>query len=472
MLKLTLPEYRLPNAVVDRDIKNITSLGVEIEVNRPIDNLNALKAEGFDALFIGVGTHETTRLNIPGSELSGIVSCLDFLRESKIGKKVDLAGKVVMVIGGGNTAMDAARTAIRLGAVRVSIIYRRSREEMPAWKEEIQEAEEEGVLFQLLRNPVKLIGNDGRINKVVLIKMKLEEPDASGRRKPVEMIGSEYEETVDLVIEAIGLNPTTSPFEKEVRLNKNRTISTDKTTLQTTVPWIFAGGDAVSGSSTIIEAAGQGKRAAFYLDKYLLGLDPGQYEFGDKLPAVDKKTILSRPDITVKPALDSKLRPVTERIRDFRDVELTFTSEEVLQSAGRCLDCSNCRECHQCISACPAFAIDFSQKESMIQAHASAVIIASGYQLFKPEHSPQCNSARLTNVIDSMQMDRLIAPTVLSTMFYDQATARRQGILPTYCALDPATQALEITVHAAQQQQTTPSVLRFVACIPSSRLSF
>ena len=411
MLKLTLPEYRLPNAVVDRDIKNITSLGVEIEVNHRIENLKVLKEDGFDAIFIGVGTHDTTRMNIPGSELEGLVSCLDFLRESKIGKKIDLTGKTVMVIGGGNTAMDAARTAIRLGAVKVSIIYRRSREEMPAWKDEIQEAEEEGVIFQLLRNPVKLIGTGGKIVAVQLIKMKLEEPDASGRRKPVEVQGSEYEDAVDLVIEAIGLNPTTALFAKELGLNKNGTISTDKNTLRTSTPWIFAGGDSVSGSSTIIEAAGQGKRAAFYMDKYLLGLDPGQYEFGDKLPAVDKKTILSRPGITVKPAMDPKLRPVAERIRDFRDVELTFTPAEVLQSAGRCLDCSNCRECHQCISACPAFAIDFSQKESKVKAYAGAVIIASGFQLFKPELIPQFNSARLSNVIDSMQMDRLIAPT-------------------------------------------------------------
>jgi heterodisulfide reductase subunit A len=223
--------------------------------------------------------------------------------------------------------------------------------------------------------------------------------------------GSEYEEAVDLVIEAIGLNPTTALFAKELGLNKNGTISTNKATLQTSNPWIFAGGDSVSGSSTIIEAAGQGKRAAFYLDKYLQGLDPGMYEFGDKLPAVDKTSILDRPGLTIKPAMDPKLRPVSERIRDFRDVELTFSPEEALQSAGRCLDCSNCRECHQCISACPAFAIDFSQKESKVKAYVGAIIIASGFQLFKPELIPQFNSARLSNVIDSMQMDRLIAPT-------------------------------------------------------------
>lgn len=411
MLKMTLPEYRLPNAVVNRDIQNITALGVEIECNHPIHDLSALKGEGFDALFLGVGTHETSKLKIEGAELEGVVSCLDFLRESKIGTKADLTGKNVMVIGGGNTAMDAARSAIRLGATKVSIVYRRSREEMPAWKVEIHEAEEEGAQLQLLRNPIKLIGEKGKVTKAVLIKMELGEADASGRRSPVEVKGSEYEEPVDMVIEAIGLQPTTSPFGKELGINKNGTIVTDKNTLQTSTPWIFAGGDSVSGSSTIIEAAGQGKRAAFYMDKYLMGLDPTMYEFGDKLPAVDKKVILSRPGLTFKAPMDPKLRPVAERIRDFKDVELTFTPEEVLKSTGRCLDCSNCRECHQCVSACPAFAIDFSQKRKQVKAYVGAVIIASGYNLFKADLIPQYNAPRLSNVVDSMQMDRLIAPT-------------------------------------------------------------
>ncbi len=411
MLKLTLPEYRLPNAVVNRDIENVTSLGVEIVCNHPIGNLHKLKEQGYDAVFVAVGTHKTSKLNTPGADMHGVVSCLDFLRDSKIGLKTDLTNKKVMVIGGGNTAMDSARTALRLGASKVSIIYRRSREEMPAWKEEIHEAEEEGVVLQLLRNPVKFNGNNGRISQVVLIKMELGEPDAGGRRKPVEVNGSEYTEDVDFVIEAIGLSPTTSPFSKELDLDKDGRIKANSATLQTSNPWIFAGGDSVSGSSTIIEAAGQGKKAAYYLDKFLNGLELDDFVFGDKLPALDKKKVLSRPDILLKPAMDEKLRPVDQRIRDFSEVELTFTEEEVKQSAERCLDCSNCRECHQCITACPAYAIDFSQKKEIVKAYSSAVIIASGFQLFNAAYKPQYSFNQLPNVIDSMQMDRLIAPT-------------------------------------------------------------
>lgn len=411
MLKLTLPAYRLPNSVVDRDIENVTSLGVEIECNHRVNNIREMKNQGYDAVFLAVGTHKTSRLTLPGSELKGIVSCLDFLRENKIGTKTDLTGRRVMVIGGGNTAMDSARTALRLGASAVTIVYRRSREEMPAWKEEIREAEEEGIQFNLLRNPQGFLGTNGQITHVRLIKMALGEPGTDGRRKPVEVQGSEYTEPVDMVIEAIGLSPTTAPFAEQLPLEKDGRIRSDPQTLQSNEAWLFAGGDAVTGSSTIIEAAGQGKQAAFYIDKYLAGLEPGHYSFGDKLPAVEKKNVLSRPEIKMIPVMDEKMRPVTRRIKDFDEVEMTFTEEEVKASTARCLDCSNCRECHQCIAACPAYAIDFSQKKEKIKAYAGSIIIASGFRLFNAAYKPQYSFGILPNVIDSLQMDRLIAPT-------------------------------------------------------------
>jgi heterodisulfide reductase subunit A-like polyferredoxin len=411
MLKLTLPEYRLPNSVVDRDIQNILSLGVEHEVNRRIGRLEELKKAGFDAVFVSVGTHETTSLNIEGSKLSGVVSCLDFLRESKIGRKTDLKGKKVMVIGGGNTAMDASRTAIRLGAASVKIVYRRSREEMPAWKAELQEAIEEGVQIDVLCNPVRFTGENGTIRTAELIRMKLGEPDETGRKSPVAIKGSEYTEEVDFVVEAIGLQPTTSLFKNELELAGNGRIKVHPKTLQTSTPWIFAGGDSVTGSSTIIEAVGQGKKAARYIGLFLNNENPEDSDFGDTLPAVDKQTILSRGHILHKPALGDTLRPVAERIRDFKDIEHTFTEEQVRQSTERCLECSNCRECHQCISACPANAIDFSQKEEKISATAGSIIVSSGFHLFNPDGKPQYGSAKYANVIDSLQMDRLIAPT-------------------------------------------------------------
>ncbi len=411
MLMLTLPEFRLPKTIVDRDIKNITALGVEIELNRKIEDLTKLKEEGFDSIFISVGTHDTSSLGVDGSDLNGIISCLDFLREANIGERKSLQGKKVMVIGGGNTAMDASRTALRLGAEKVTVIYRRSRDEMPCFKPEIDEAEEEGVQISVLRNPIKFFGENGNLTKVQLIQMKLGEPDQSGRRRPIPVPGSEYIEDVDIVIEAIGLQPSTTCFSNSVELKKDGTIKVNDTTLQTSIQHIFAGGDSVTGASTIIEAAGQGKKAAFYIDKYLQGLTIEDYVSGDKLPAIDKKQFLNKHKFDLIPQLGHKNRPVRERIIDFKDIETTFTEEEVLFSANRCLDCSNCRECHQCLNICPADAIDFSQKKEVFNIKAKSVVVTTGFKLFPPSGKPEYGYDKYPNVIDSMQMDRLIAPT-------------------------------------------------------------
>lgn len=411
MLRLALPEYRAPKSVVDRDLKNITVLGVEIEVNKKITDLKALKKDGFDAVFVSVGTHDAVKSGTDGSGLSGIVDCLTFLRESNIGKKEDLTGKRVMVIGGGNTAIDAARTSLRLGASKVTVVYRRSREEMPCFAPEIEEAEEEGVEIMILRNPVKYLGENGKINKVQLIKMELGEKDASGRRSPQPVKGSEYIEDVDYVIEAIGLKASTSPFAGQIDLNKNGTIKVDNKTLQTSEEYIFAGGDTVTGSTTLIEAAGQGKKAAFYMDKYLRGLNMFDFEDGDKLAAIDKAQVLKKYDGKVKPAIEPGMMPQPQRARSWEEVEQTYTESQLKASTERCLDCSNCRECHQCVAACPSNAIDFSQKTKIENINVKSVVITTGYKLFPPKGKPNYGYEKYPNVIDSMQMDRLIAPT-------------------------------------------------------------
>lgn len=411
MLRLALPEYRAPKSVVDRDLKNITVLGVEIEVNKKITDLKALKKDGFDAVFVSVGTHDAVKSGTDGSGLSGIVDCLTFLRESNIGKKEDLTGKRVMVIGGGNTAIDAARTSLRLGASKVTVVYRRSREEMPCFAPEIEEAEEEGVEIMILRNPVKYLGENGKINKVQLIKMELGEKDASGRRSPQPVKGSEYIEDVDYVIEAIGLKASTSPFAGQIDLNKNGTIKVDNKTLQTSEEYIFAGGDTVTGATTLIEAAGQGKKAAFYMDKYLRGLNMFDFEDGDKLAAIDKAQVLKKYDGKVKPAIEPGMMPQPQRARSWEEVEQTYTESQLKASTERCLDCSNCRECHQCVAACPSNAIDFSQKTKVENINVKSVVITTGYKLFPPKGKPNYGYEKYPNVIDSMQMDRLIAPT-------------------------------------------------------------
>ncbi len=242
MLRLALPAYSAPKDVVDRYLQNITVLGVDIEVNKKITDLKSLKEQGFDAVFVGIGTHKAISSGTEGSDLKDVVDCLTFLREANIGNREDLTGKKVMVIGGGNTAIDAARTSLRLGAEKVIVVYRRSREEMPCFAPEIEEAEEEGVEIRVLRNPVQYIGENGQLTQIRLTKMQLGEKDSSGRRSAEPVAGSEYTEDVDYVIEAVGLRADTAVFGGQVDLNKNGTIRTDATTLQTSVDYIFAGG--------------------------------------------------------------------------------------------------------------------------------------------------------------------------------------------------------------------------------------
>ena len=410
MLKLALPEYRAPKDIVDRDVQNVTALGVEIECNKKITDLQKLKKD-FDIVFVSVGTHDATTMGIEGNDLKGIVSCLDFLRESNIGKKEDFSGKKVIVIGGGNTAIDAARTSLRLGAEKVTVVYRRSREEMPCFDPEIEEAVEEGVELSLLRNPVKFVGENGQLKKVQLVKMALGDPDASGRRNPIPVKGSEYLVDADYVIEAIGLKASTSPFKDQIELNKNGTIKVNAKTLQTSDPAIFAGGDTVTGSTTLIEAAGQGKKAAFYINKLLNGLWMEDYVDGDKLPAVDKTKVMNRYTGPATKSVRNQHIPLEKRKNSFEEVEFAYTHEEVKEATSRCMDCSNCRECHQCVNICPANAIDFSQKKENVLTTVKSVVVTTGYKLFPPDGKPEYGYSKYPNVVDSMQMDRLIAPT-------------------------------------------------------------
>ncbi len=412
MLIYALPSFRLPKDAVRRDIKNITALGVKIETNRRIESLRELREKGFHAVFVATGTWQPRRMGIEGEELQGVVDSIDFLKQVNKGKPFDLKGKTVIVVGGGNVAIDSARVAIRLGAKKVIVQYRRSEKEMPAFPWEVKEAEEEGVEFQYLKSPVRFIGEDGKIKEVESIRMKLGEPDESGRRRPIPIKGSEERIRADFVVLAIGLKPSTSPFKDELELNRNGTIKVDEETLQTSIPYVFAGGDVVTGPSMIVMAMGQGKRAAFYIDRFLEGKDLKDAEFEHKLPKVSQQEVLKRHlTISKLPPAPHKLLPPQERIKDFREVELPMSEEEVLYASSRCLDCGICSECHECIRVCPADAIDFSQKPVIIEAEVRAVILSQGFKLFPAERKPQYGFGRYPNVINAMQMDRLLAPT-------------------------------------------------------------
>ncbi|MBC7229984.1 MAG: NADPH-dependent glutamate synthase [Actinobacteria bacterium] len=274
VLTYGIPEFRLPKAIVMREVEYVRRLGVEIRLDQVIGcsyTLQELFADGYDAAFIAIGAGLPMFMDIPGENLNGVYSANEYLTRSNLMKAYLFPdydtpikrGKRVAVIGGGNVALDSARTALRLGAEEVTIVYRRSRQEMPARAEEIAHAAEEGVAFKFLTLPVRILGDEW-VRGMECLRMELGEPDESGRRRPVPIKGSEFELEVDLVVMAIGTraNPLLTSTLPEVKLNKWGYIEADPETGQTSVPNIFAGGDIVTGSATVIEAMGAGKRAA------------------------------------------------------------------------------------------------------------------------------------------------------------------------------------------------------------------
>lgn len=276
VLMYGIPEFRLPKSLVQQEIQTIIDLGVKVEKNvivgKSIDIEDLLEDEGFEAVFIGSGAGLPRFMNIPGENLNGVYSSNEFLTRVNLMKAYDYPnnhtpvriGKRVAVIGGGNVAMDAARTAKRLGAEEVHIIYRRSMEELPARLEEVHHAKEEGIIFDLLNNPVEIHGEEGHVTGITCVKMELGEPDQSGRRRPVEIDGSEFTMALDNVVIAIGQtpNPLLTAASEGLETNERGCIAVNDETMETTMPGVYAGGDAVTGAATVILAMGAGKKAA------------------------------------------------------------------------------------------------------------------------------------------------------------------------------------------------------------------
>jgi heterodisulfide reductase subunit A len=415
MLRYGIPPYRLPKSIVDRDIKNITALGVKIHTDSAVTSVAELKERGFDTVFLATGTLKGYSMNLPGENLEGILDCMAFLKASATGYINDLRGKEVVIIGGGNSAIDPARTALRLKAEKVSIYYRRSRVEMPAHDWEVQAALDEGVQLHELKMPVRFLGNNGRLHAMECLDMELGQPDESGRRRPIPVAGSEKTVPADILILSIGLRPATSEFADQLRLASNERIIVDPESLSTSVPGVFAGGDVVTGPSMIIEAIAQGKRAAFYMDRFLKGKELGGVVFDMRLPRIESEDIFSRigKNISTRDPISLPQIPTAERMDDGIgiEVERTMSEVEARYSSSRCLDCGGCSECHECISACPAEAIHFETRRENLNIEVGAVVLATGFELFDARKKAAYGYGRFPNVIDAMQMDRILAPT-------------------------------------------------------------
>jgi len=281
-----IPEFRLPKSIVQKELSKLNKMGVDIQTNFLVGRTESIKQlmedDGFDAVFVGSGAGLPKFMNIPGENLVGVLSANEFLTRSNLMKAYDKAHsrtpmldiKKVAVFGGGNVAMDSARTALRLGAEKVTIIYRRSDKELPARREEVEHAKQEGVEFMLLHNPVAILGDEHeKVNGVKVITCELGEPDASGRRRPVPIEGSEQVLDYDTVIVAIGnnSNPLIKLTTPEIETNKRGNFIVNEETCETSLPGVYAGGDIVLGAATVILAMGQGRKAAVAINKYLDG---------------------------------------------------------------------------------------------------------------------------------------------------------------------------------------------------------
>ncbi len=411
MLRASLPTYRLPKEVVDRDIANVTALGVEIRTGERINSIEKLEKEGFDAVFISVGAPVPKWLRVEGEEHGDVKSGIELLEEVNRGEKMDLKGKRALVVGGGNVAVDVARTAVRLGADRVEMMCLESRGEMPASEEEIREAVQEGVMIRNSLGPVRIVEKEGRVRGIETV-VCTSVFDEEGNFSPSFKRGSERMLEADMIFVAIGQESATEMLASEgIELNRNKTIKIDPVTLMTTRRGVFAGGEAVSGPSMIVEATGQGKRAAFYIERYLSGDEPLDVPFDERLPAVEKERVIARQKEYRALPVEKRELPADERTRDFLEVQLPLSEEEALASAGNCLDCGVCCECHECVKICPADAVDLDMKPREEEHTFRSVVVSTGFRLFPPELQERYGYGKHKNVITAMQMDRLVAPT-------------------------------------------------------------
>jgi len=335
MMRVGIPDYRLPPEVLDAEIEEIKSAGVEIKLNSRVESIDWLFEQGYEAVFLGLGAHRGMGLGVDGDDSPGVFDGASFLRDANLGVKVDVGNKVA-VIGGGNVAIDSARIALRLGAKEVSILYRRTRAEMPASPEEVEAALEEAIKIEFLTGHVRISQKDGRLS-LTCNRMALGEPDASGRRRPVAIKGSEFDTEYDAIIGAIGQAPEI-PAEFKLKTGRGNTIQADADTLATSRPGVWAGGDAVTGPDSVIRAIEAGRRAASSIDKYLGGDGVIDEELTQER-AIGMCVGITEEDFVSRTRVEMPCLPPEQVTSNFTEVELGLTEVGAVAEGKRCFQC-------------------------------------------------------------------------------------------------------------------------------------
>jgi NADPH-dependent glutamate synthase beta subunit-like oxidoreductase/NAD-dependent dihydropyrimidine dehydrogenase PreA subunit len=374
MLRLGINAFRLPRAILDAEIQAIADSGVEMRTGTTVKSLQGLFDQGFRAVLVCTGAHRDLRLGIPGDEAEGVLGAVEMLRSLHDGKMSALPGHVA-VIGGGNSAFDAARAAIRLGAVSVTIYYRRERGDMPASLSEIREAEEEGVRIEFRCAPVRISVTDGKVTGLTLTRMKMGKIDRSGRRRPEAIAGSEFSIPVDRVIVAIGQQPHLSGLQDQVKTDSAGRVSVDKK-FSASHPGVFAAGDVVTGPDTVVGSMAQGRQAAARVAAYLKGARISASGNAETHSVGEYLDISKDEPKNVRAQMPR--REAAERRSDFAEVETGFSAEQAVAEAQRCLQCSSCCECRECEAVCRDIgAIDHTRAPRRLNFVSPAVIVAS-----------------------------------------------------------------------------------------------
>jgi heterodisulfide reductase subunit A len=403
LLRWGIPEYRLPRDILRDEVEIVQQLGVEIRTGVRVQSLDELKSQGFKAIFVATGAPSSRLMKIKGENTKGVHHALEFLDRVNSGKKVEIGNKVV-VVGGGNAAIDAARTAQRLGAQSVTIIYRRSREEMPAIPSEVDEAEHEGIKFKFLATPTEILASGNITNGMKCIRMRLGSADETGRRKPIPIPDSEFKISVDTMIIAVGQEVTPDSLVSGLEPTMYGALEVNPVTLQTNVKGVFGGGDVVSGGATAIEAVASGKEAAKSIDRYLRGVDLAEGR-DEVLTPVEDIEVDESLKMRYSPAMPTLSLP--KRKTTFGEVELGLKEAVALAEAERCLSCAVCCECEKCVEACKLNAIDHSIQDEIIELNVGTIIVATGFKVHDPVETREFGYKTFENVITNAQLERL-----------------------------------------------------------------
>jgi len=416
MLRVGVPEYRLPAEIVDREVQDIVDLGIELRLNTTVESLDDVFDEGFGAVLIAVGAHEGRMLPIEGIDLDGVMVNTVFLRDVRLDNSPDVAGRRVMVLGGGNVAVDVARTAVRLGAAEVHMACLESYEKMPAHSWEVEATEAEGVQIYPSRSFKRIVENEENgVGGLECLDVTFMEFDETGRLMLETEPGSEHIIPCDVVIFSIGQRAGLAfvPESTGVGVTRQQTIAVNPNTMAATRPGVFAAGDATTGTAFVIEAVASGHRAAESIHRYLRGeeLEP---ELKPELPVVDLSRAeiqerVDRGEVQITPRVPMPELSVKDRVANFAEVETGYTDELAQAEAARCLACGICSECLSCWYTCQADAINHDAVERIQDIQVGAIILAPGYEVHQAERSVEYGWGRYPNVVTAIQFERLLS---------------------------------------------------------------